>query len=439
MRILIEDLLTVTMNRDREIARMTLLIENGRFERIYRRTVRSKKADRVIKGRHLVAIPGLINGHIHCDVTLARGLGDGLTLYQQDHDSFVSQKGWFNKQLDRRARHLSRLLQYAEAVRGGTTYICDVPFWHYGDDLVSPFNEVGVGGAVVLDYRKNFLTKERVAKEEFFQTAAALREAGFLPIVELPAEEDFDPPLLKELYSWAEELDTMIQLHFAETRWRVEMTRERLGSSPVAALYKLGILTWRIIGSHGVYIDETDLPVLKDSGARIVNCPAAEMKIADGIAPVVKLIEKGVPVGIGTDGALWNDSADMFREMKTLMLLQRVTYGAASMDAYELLRTATIGGAEVFGMEHEIGSIEKGKRADLVLIDLNSTHLTPHYHGKQTNILQVLTSCVGAGDVHTVIVDGKVIVENGRICTIDEEQLKDSCQALADERLKELV
>jgi 5-methylthioadenosine/S-adenosylhomocysteine deaminase len=439
MKILIEDVLTVTMNRDGEIARMTLLIENGRFEHVSRKAIKPAQVDCTIDGRHLVAIPGLINGHIHCDVTLARGLGDGLTLYQQDHESFISETGWFHKQLDREARHLSRLLQYAEAVRGGTTFICDVPFWHYEDDLVSPFSEVGARGAVVLDYRKDFLTKERIDKKEYYKTAASLRDADLLPIVELPAEEDFDQDLLKQLSCWTEELDTLAQLHLAETTWRVAITKQRFGHSPVGSLHDLGILSHRIIGAHGVYIDEADLSMLKDAGARIVNCPAAEMKIADGIAPVVQLIEKGVPIGIGTDGALWNDSADMFREMKTLMLLQRVTFGASSMDAYEVLRAATLGGAEVFGMDHEIGSIEQGKRAHLVLIDLNSTHLIPHYHGEQSNILQILTSCAGGGDVHTVIVDGSVIVEGGRLLTIDEEQLKERCQTLAEQRFRDLL
>jgi len=438
MRIIIEDVLTVTMNPKKEIERQTLLIENGRFQHISKGGVRRKDDDRVIDGRKMAAIPGLVNGHIHCDVTLARGLGDGLTLYEQDHDSFVSETGWFNKELDREARHLSRLLQYAEAVRGGTTFICDVPFWHYEDDLISPFHDIGLRGAVVLDYRKSFLTGERIGKKEYFRKAKDLREAGFLPIVELPAEEDFDPDLLKQLLSWAEELDTLVQLHFAETTWRVDIIKKKFGRSPVGALHELGVLGPRIIGSHGVYIDESDMGILKNSGARIVNCPAAEMKIADGIAPVVKLMEKRVPVGIGTDGALWNDSADLFREMRTLMLLQRVTYGASSMDAYSVLRAATIGGAEVFGLEKEIGSIERGKLAHLVLIDLDKTHLIPHYHGKQSNILELLTSCVTAGDVHTVIVDGRIVVDNRRLLTIDEERLKDRCQEVAESRFRDL-
>ncbi len=438
MRILVNNVLTVTMDPSGTIDRLTILIEDGRFKAVSKDTQASSKDDRTIDGTNLLALPGFVNGHIHCDVTLARGLGDGLTLYQQDHDSFVSQKGWFTEQLDGEARHLSRLLQYAEAVRGGTTFICDVPFWYYGDDLVSPFREVGVRGAVVLDYRKNFLTGEPVSEADYFRTARHLRGAGILPIVELPAEEDFETPLLQRLYRRACALDTPIQLHLAETVWRIELIRKKYGVSPVQYLHEIGVLSERVIGSHGVYLDDGDITLLKNSGAKIVNCPAAEMKIADGTAPVVKLLQTGVEVCIGTDGALWNDSADMFREMKVLMLLQRLAFGAQSMAPEKVIRAATIGGARVFGVEKETGSIEEGKRGDLVLIDLNRLHLVPHYHGKQSNVLQLVTNCACTDDVHTVISGGRIVVDGGRLTTIDEETLKKQCQDLACRRFRDL-
>ncbi|MBN2323292.1 MAG: amidohydrolase family protein [Spirochaetes bacterium] len=438
MKILITDVLTVTMDPSGTIDRLNLLIEDDRFKSVSKSGGASPNGDRTIDGTNLLALPGFVNGHIHCDVTLARGLGDGLTLYEQDHDSFVSQKGWFKDQLDGEARRLSRLLQYAEAVRGGTTFICDVPFWHYKDDLVSPFEEVGVRGAVVLDYRKNFLTGEPVEEKEYFKTAQTLRNAGILPVVELPAEEDFETPLLLRLYRRACDLDAPIQLHLAETVWRIELIRKRYGGSPVRYLNEIGVLSERIIGSHGVYLDDGDITMLKESGAKIVNCPAAEMKIADGTAPVAALMQKGVDVCIGTDGALWNDSADMFREMKVLMLLQRLAFGAGSMPPERVIRAATIGGARVFGMQKETGSIEEGKHADLVLVDLDRFHLVPHYHGARSNVLELITGCATAADVHTVIASGKIVVDRGRLTTIDEEALKKRCQDLACRRFRDL-
>ncbi|MCK4923819.1 MAG: amidohydrolase family protein [Spirochaetes bacterium] len=432
MRILIEKVLTVTMHERGEIDHCSILIEDGRIERVSRNAIEKMDGDHVIDGSRMIAIPGLINGHVHCDITLARGLGDGLTLFEQDNQSWVSRKKWYRNELNREARHYSRMLQYAEAVKGGTTFICDVPFWWYGDDLTAPFREVGIVGAVVLDYRRDFLTGELAEKREYFDAARQLQDEGHMPIVEAPAEEGFEDELLLRLMSWAQELDTLLHLHLAETTWRMESIRARFNSTPVRYLRDLGFLNERVIGSHGVYLNEADRKILHTSGSRIVNCPAAEMKIADGIAPVSELVSEGIPVGLGTDGALWNDSSDLFAEMKTLMLLQRVLKGADSLSAHDSLHAATLGGAQVFGLENELGSIEEGKAASLVLLNCDRPHLTPLHRLDEGNVLQLITSSARASDVDTVIVDGKIIVEGGVLLTIDEEALMAKCQELAD-------
>jgi len=313
-----------------------------------------------------------------------------------------------------------------------------VPFWHYGDDLTGPFKRTGIKGAVALDYRKDFLSGIEIEKEVYCDTAKTLKENGYLPIVEGPAEETYDIKLLDELMNRTEELDTFIQMHLAETTWRVKIIEERFGKRPVKFLYDEGFLNRRVIGSHGVYINDEEIGIVRDTGARIVNCPTAEMKISDGIAPVVKLLRQSVPTGVGTDGALWNDSADIFSEMKSLMLLQRVTYGASSIDAYSCLYSATLGGARVFGLDNELGSIETGKRACIALIDFNKPHLVPIYSGETSNVLQTIISCVKASDIDTVLVDGKIMVERGRLNTIDENELIRKCQEMGVDRFRDL-
>jgi len=436
MRTIIRDVLTVTMNGNREIDFLTIVIEGELIRKLARSGVVEKKGDRVLKGDNMIALPGLINGHVHGDIALARGLGDGYTLYEQDYDSPVSRKKWFRDELNREARHYSRLLQYVESVKGGTTFICDVPFWWYGDDIAAPFYETGIAGGVVLDYRKDFLTGEEVPPEEYAETAGNLREKGIIPIVEAPAEEDFDEGLLLGLHRRAVDLDTLIQLHLAETTWRLGIIRERYDCTPVQYLDRIGFLDGRVIGSHGVWLTPEDRNLLKNRGARIVNCPIAEMKIADGVAPVQPLIGDSVPVGLGSDGALWNDASDMFSEMKTLLLLQRLGYGASSMSCWDTLYAATRGGAEVFGMGGELGSIEEGKRASLVLIDCLKPHLAPLYTKNPSNVIQLLTCCARGSDVDTVIVNGRIVVEGGRMTTIDERSLLTDCSRIARERFE---
>jgi len=428
------------MNERNEIDLFSIVIEESKISSLFRGRKHPKpsrgKGDLIISGRGRIALPCFINGHIHSDMTLARGLGDGLSLYEQDNDSHVSKKKWFQKELDTEARYYSRLLQYIEAVKGGTVFLCDVPFWFYGDEIIGPFRDVGIRGAVVLDYRKDFLTGEQMDPAEYRRNAFRLHEAGIMPIVEGPSEEHYDEKLLSFIRRTASDLDTFVQMHLAETNWRVDITKKKFGLTPVRYLNEIGFLHSNIIGSHGVYIEKEEMGILKKKGARIVNCPVSEMKISDGIAPVPGLIAKGIPLGIGTDGAMWNDSADMFSEMKSLMLLQRVYNGAGSMDAHSCLHAATRGGAQVFGVERELGSIEPGKKACITIVDYMKPHLVPIYRGMRSNVLQNLVSCARASDVDTVIIDGKIVVQGGKLMTLDEHRIVQKCQELGRARFE---
>jgi 5-methylthioadenosine/S-adenosylhomocysteine deaminase len=439
MRLVIKDILTVTMNDRNDIDRYTIVIEKDRIQSVSKNTVQIHPGDTVIDGSNRIAIPGFINGHIHCDITLARGLGDGLTLYEQDHDSSVSRKRWFRDELDAEARFLGRMLQYIEAVKGGTVFLCDVPFWWSGDDLISPFKEIGITGAVVLDYRTDFLTGKQGDISRYFKTADTLRQNGILPIVEGPAEEDFQEDLLLMLHDRADELDTFIQMHLAETKWREDIIRKRYGTTSVHYLEDIHFMSERVIGSHGVYISEDEQKILSNRGARIVNCPTAEMKISDGIAPVASLIKRGVATGLGIDGALWNDSASMFSEMKTLLLLQRVLSHPSTIQPYDCLYAATRGGAEVFDLGNELGSIEPGKRACIAIINFFTAHLLPLYHKNSSNILQNIVTCAQSSDVEIVIIDGTVVVEGGHMKTVNENDVFERCQKLARDRFEGMI
>jgi 5-methylthioadenosine/S-adenosylhomocysteine deaminase len=230
--------------------------------------------------------------------------------------------------------------------------------------------------------------------------------------------------------STADRFALPIQLHLSETRRRRDIVKEKFGRTSVGFLRDIGFLDKNVMGSHGVYLDEADLRILAACGASIINSPTAEMKIADGTAPVAGMLSHGVPVGLGTDGALWNDSCDMFREMKTLTLLQRVTQGASAFSSSQALYAATMGSARCFGIDHLYGSIEQGKRASITLVDTHKPHLVPFYAGRQSNVLQNVVSCAGAGDVDTVLVDGEIVVQKGRLTKLDEDALVSAAQEM---------
>jgi 5-methylthioadenosine/S-adenosylhomocysteine deaminase len=419
-RIIIRDILTLTLDPANRIGTFSIVIQDGLITRVFETPVPCTRQDLCIDGLNRVALPGFINGHVHGDVLLARGLGDGLSLHDQQDASLIGRKRWFRQELTAEARSLGRTVQYAEALKGGTTFLCDFLFWlDPKDDACGPFAATGIKGAVAFDYRRDFLTDAIREDGEIRGIIDTLTHAGLLPVLQGPSEESFDPAILSSVKSTAKRFSLPIQLHLSETRRRRDIVREKFAKSSVGFLKDIGFLDERVMGSHGVYLDETDLGILAASGSSIVNSPTAEMKIADGTAPVARMLSHGISVGLGTDGALWNDSSDMFREMKTLMLLQRVTQGASAFSSAQALYAATMGGARCFGIDRLYGSIEEGKRASLTLVDTHSPHLVPLYTGRQSNALQNIVSCAGAGDVDTVLVDGEIVVENGRLTKLD--------------------
>ncbi|MGA2545846.1 MAG: amidohydrolase family protein [Rectinemataceae bacterium] len=428
-RTIIHDILCLTMNAKRQMGVVSIVIEGNVIAEVCEGSLRSLQANRHIEGAGKVALPGLINAHVHGDIFLARGLGDGIDLHTQGGESFIGRNRWFRKDLVSGLRQLSRKAQYAEALRGGTTYLCDFLFWlDEGDDLVSPFSETGLQGAIAFDYRKDFLASELRSEEEISRIMDALDAGGIRPILQGPSEEFFEPELLSYLRSTSDALGLQIHLHLAETVTRKRIVIEKFGISSVKFLKKQGFLSDRFVGSHGVYLDVEDIDILAAEGVSIVSSPTAEMKIADGIAPVTELLEHGVKVGLGSDGALWNDSSDMFEEMKNLMLVQRVFNGASSFSAYDALYAATMGGACALGVENIYGSIEKGKRASIAIIDVMRPNIVPIYHGARSNVVQNIVSCVKAQDVDIVFVDGEIVVEGGRLLRFDDAALTRAVQ-----------
>ncbi|MBI9109132.1 MAG: amidohydrolase family protein [Spirochaetales bacterium] len=445
MRTLIKNGTVITMNKKREKGVMSILIEDDIITAIYPEgrfpgdVILPAENTEVIDAAGKVILPGFINGHIHADMLLCRGLGDGLTLHEQGGNSLPGRHSWFRKQLTYENRRIGREIQYMEALRSGTTYICDFLFWAGVDeDVCSAFETTGIDGAAVIDYRNDFLFAETRKDSELRKIFEHIRKGGYQPMLQGPSEESFDTELLLALKSTAKRQDVKIMLHMAETKIREAMIVEKFGMTPVRYLNDIGFLSSNIIGSHGVYIDEDEARMLADSGTTIVNSPVAEMKIADGAAPVRMLLDRSIPVGLGTDGPLWNDSANMFGEMKTLMLLQRLKYGASSFSAYDALEAATIGGARAIGMDDEIGSIEVGKKASLSIIEMNKVSLVPIYNGLAGNLIENIVSSAQPSDIDSVFVNGNPIIRKGEFATIDEMSRVERAQNVGNELFSRL-
>ena len=375
-----------------------------------------------IDGGGKILMPGLVNGHCHGDMTLARGLGDDMTLLEQIK-AFDSHN-WFCEYINDDDRYYARQLTYCEALLAGTTFICENMYWGLGNRSIRAMKDIGIKGALVEDIRHDFADPDSFVDGQVLRDfSAACRDAGLVPVIGLMAEEDYETERLRKAFSRLENLDALQTIHLAENEWRRDIIVSKYGMTPVTYLAHHGFLHDRLIGSHVVCVTENEVGLLKEAGVKVVNTPLCEMKIADGIAPVPEMVRQGLTVGLGTDGALWNNSNDIFREMKGMSLLHTISSGIRSLSKINILDMATINGAAVFGRESEFGMIKEGMHADMILIQTDKPHMQPLLVDRQENVTSaVIYSAIGA-DVTDVFVDGRRLVADGILTGIDVQSL----------------
>jgi 5-methylthioadenosine/S-adenosylhomocysteine deaminase len=375
-----------------------------------------------IDGGSKILMPGLVNGHCHGDMTLVRGLGDDMTLPEQI-EAFRSHN-WFYEYINDDDRYNARQLTYCEALLAGTTFICENMYWSLGTQSIKAMNEIGIKGALVEDIRNDFADSDSfISDSALHEFTAACREGGLVPVIGLMAEEDYETGRLHTIFEKLGNTDALQTLHLAENQCRVELIQKKYGLTPIEYLAKNSFLHDRLIGSHVVQTSENEISLLKESNVRIINTPLCEMKIADGIAPIPQMTAQGLTVGLGTDGALWNNSNDIFREMKGMALLHTVNTGIRCLAKKAILDMATTCGAAVFGKEHETGMIQKGMKADIILIDTEKPHMQPLLLGDHENVTSAIVFSATGADVTDVFVDGKRLVRDGVLTITDVSAL----------------
>lgn len=397
-------------------------IKDGKIKYVGERALSCSDSTETIDASGKIVMPGLINGHCHGDMTLARGLGDDLTLGEQN-DVFGPHK-WFFDMITDDDRYYSRQLTYIEAIRSGTTFIMENMYWSLGLRSVDAMVQTGIKGALADDIRKDFSKPEIFVPDEFFRSfKEKCTSNGLVPVIGTISEEDFEDDLLKKIYAKAKELGILTTQHLSETTWRVDMIKDKFGNTPITHLDSLGVLSSSIIGSHSVYASKEEANMMAKNNVKVVNTPLCEMKIADGIAPIPEYLEAGVCVGLGTDGAMWNNSNDIFREMKGMALLHTINSGIRTLSAHDVLDMATIKGAEVFGLEDSTGSLCEGKCADIILVEATKPHMQPLRTGRYENVASSIIYSATGQDVTDVLVNGNCVMKDRMITTIDESSV----------------
>mgnify|MGYP001172387708 FL=1 len=386
------------------------------------------RAARTIDATGCLVLPGLVNTHTHLPMVCFRGLADDLPLMDWlQHHIFPMEARFVDKEMV----YDGALLAMAEMILSGTTTVCDGYFFE--NQIAEAALSCGLR-AVVSQGFADFATPDNPRYEKMM-AAADRFAARWLPHAPLITPAFFchspytcSPQTLVNVKAAARGAGILYLTHLLENQSEIDTIEGRYGKKPVQHLYDLGVLDERTIAVHCNWMAPDDIALFADLGVSVSHNPASSMKLAAGIAPVPDMLARGVAVGLGTDGSASNNDLDLFQEMDLAAKIHKVTQlDPTVMSAETVVRMATIEGARVLGLDALIGSVETGKRADLILVDMNQPHLTPLY-----NPYSHLVYAVRGADVKTSIIDGRIVMENRRLLTIDLAAAMEKVRAIGE-------
>jgi 5-methylthioadenosine/S-adenosylhomocysteine deaminase len=419
--ILIRDAVIMTMNERGDIIRGDIRIRNNRIEQVGPGL--QEPADRIIEAGGKVLLPGFVQTHIHLCQTLFRGRADDLELID-----WLRQRIWpLEAAHNEESVFYSAMLGIGELIRSGTTTILDMETVHHTDFAFQAIEAGGIrafSGKVMMDYgvevpvplqenTKHSLDESVRLLERWNGAAGGRISYAFCPRFVVSCTEE----LLIGVRDLAAHYGVKVHTHASENRSEIAMVELDRGRRNVVYLDHIGLAGPNLILAHSIWLDEEEKQIISDRGVKVTHCPGSNLKLASGLAPIPDLLSRGIPVGIGADGAACNNNLDMFQEMRLTAFIQKVQHGPTVMDARTVLRMATMGGAEVLGMEREIGSVEPGKLADLQLLDLEDFHAFPSH---DADMYSRVVYAATRGDVDTVLIDGKIVMENKIVRTVDK-------------------
>lgn len=406
------------------IIKGSVLVVDNKIEEISTNLV-DKDADIVINGQNKITMPGLINTHSHVAMTLLRGVGD-----DQDLQTWLNEYIWPREaKLNEELVYAGSKLAMAEMIKTGTTTFNDMYF--YMEKTAKAVEESGM--RALLGYGMIDLFDEKKRKSELNETKKFIDKChntadGRVQVAVAPhAPYTCSEEILKESKKLADTHNLKLHIHVSETKQEVTDLQKERNETPFEYLNNIGLLDENTIAAHGVWTTPEEMKILKEKDVSISHNPSSNMKLASGIAPVNNYIKNGINVGIGTDGVSSNNNLDMFSEMKLTALLQKVnTLDPKVLPAKETFDMATKNGAKALGVNS--GEIKEGKLADIILVNTNVPHMTP----VRNPLSNIIYSALGT-DVDTVICDGKILMENKELKTINEKEvISDAINAAAE-------
>jgi 5-methylthioadenosine/S-adenosylhomocysteine deaminase len=372
-------------------------------------------AKETIDASGCIVMPGLVNTHTHLPMVCFRGMADDLPLMKWLNEHiFPAEARFVNKKMV----YDGATLAMAEMILSGTTTFCDGYFF---EDAITEAVSVAGMRAVVSQGFSDFIMPDKSSFEKMMAAAKRFvtRWQPYAPMI-TPAyfchsPYTCSPATLVRVKEAAREAGILYLMHLLENKDEIDTILTRYGKKPVQHLLDLGVLDAQTVAVHCNWLTKEDIAVFADLGVKVSHNPESSMKLAAGVAPVPEMLRHGITVGIGTDGCASNNDLDMFREMDTAAKIHKVTLlDPTVMNAETVLKMATIDGAKVLGLDNLIGSIEAGKQADIILVDMNQPHLTPLY-----NCYSQLVYAARGADVRTSIINGRIVMKERQLLTID--------------------
>jgi len=387
---------------------------------------------KTIDAKGKLVMPGMVNSHTHAAMTIFRGMADDMPLEEWLNDHIFPAEA---KHVRAETVELGTKLAVLEMLRSGTTTFADM--YYFEDEVAKVCKDVGIRGLLgegVLGFPvPGHPSSDHALK--FTEELIQQYQHDDLVHIAVGPHAPYTCPeyLMKECRELANKYSVPLHIHLSETQKEYEQCIVQTGKTPVQYLERAGILDGKTIAAHCVFASEEDVSAMQKFATGIAHNPQCNMKLVSGVAPVVNFQKAGLAVGLGTDGVVSNNNLDMFEEMKTCSLIHKLrTQNPTAMDAKTVIRMATIEGAKVLGLDDKIGSLEKGKLADLVIINTNQPHLVPMY-----NVFSQIVYSLKGNDAETVLVNGKIVMQGCHIAHIDEQAVKEEIQELADFIIKE--
>lgn len=424
MSILIKNANIITMNQENEEFLGDILIEGSAISKIGS-NLNPERVDQIIDATGMVAMPGLINCHNHAAMVLFRGYSDDLRLME-----WLNEKIWpAEDKLTPEDIYWGTMLSIAEMIRTGTTTFADMYFEM--DHVAKAVDETGIRASLSrgLIYSDEMGIKNLDETDTFISNHHRSSDGRVTCMYGPHAPFTCPPKYLEEVLLRAEKNDIPIHIHLAETSEEVEIMHRDYGKSPTKYLSDLGYFKHHVLLAHSVNLSRDDVYLLKGMKGGVSHNPVSNMKLGCGVAPILLMKELNISVGLGTDGAGSATTLDLFEEMKAAAWMHKnITADPTAIDSQQVLTMATLEGAKLLNIDKHVGSLEVGKKADIILVDMEKPHLYP-----KTNNLKALLSYSATGfDVRTSIIDGKVIMRDYQLLTFDVAEVLRQAQKVVE-------